>query len=142
MHKDIKKYIRSCNICCVSKVPHHKPYGLLKPLPIGNNSWESISIDFITDLPPSNGMSCILVVFDCFTKMVHLFLLNQFLLLRLVLNNFLTPFSYFMVYQRILCRIEVLSLLPNFGIDYLIYFMLIFAYPMLIISKLMVKRRG
>jgi len=36
MHKDIKKYVRSCNVCCASKVSRHNPYGLLKSLPFGN----------------------------------------------------------------------------------------------------------
>ena len=71
MHKDIKKYVRSCNVCCTSEVSRHNPYGLLKSLPIGNNPWESFSMDFITDLPSSNRMSCILVVVDRFTKMAH-----------------------------------------------------------------------
>jgi hypothetical protein len=34
-------------------------------------SWFSISMDFITNLPPSNFYDSILVVVDCLTKMVH-----------------------------------------------------------------------
>ncbi len=30
----VKDYIRSCTSCVRTKVPHHKPYGLLKQLPI------------------------------------------------------------------------------------------------------------
>ncbi len=71
MQTDIKNYIKSCEICCRSKDPRHKPYGLLKPLEIPDRPWTSLSMDFITDLPSSNGYTCILVVLDRFTKMGH-----------------------------------------------------------------------
>ena len=72
LYKDIKNYIRSCDICCRNKSFRHKPYGFLSPLEIPELPWSSISMDFITDLPSSNGYSCILVVVDRLTKMCHL----------------------------------------------------------------------
>ncbi len=33
--------------------------------------WSSISLDFVTDLPPSDGFDSILVVVDRLTKMAH-----------------------------------------------------------------------
>ena len=71
LHSDVKEYIRSCDTCARSKESRHKPYGFLNPLDIPNKPWYSISLDFITDLPISNGFSCILVVIDRFTKMGH-----------------------------------------------------------------------
>ena len=71
MNKDIKEYIKSCEICCRSKDSRHKPYGFLNPLEIPDRPWTSLSMDFITDLPTSNGYTCILVVLDRFTKMGH-----------------------------------------------------------------------
>ena len=50
-------------------MPRHHPYGLLQPLPIPKKPWQSISLDFITDLPLSKGYDCILSVVDPFTKM-------------------------------------------------------------------------
>ena len=47
---------------------HHKPYELLKQLPIPPRPWESISMDFIEQLPPSGGYTDILVVVDQLTK--------------------------------------------------------------------------
>ena len=38
----------------VTKAIIIKPYGLLSPLPIPDSPWSSISVDFITQLPPSN----------------------------------------------------------------------------------------
>jgi len=69
--EDIKDYVRSCEICCRSKDTKHKPYGFLKPLEIPDRPWTCISMDFITDLPTSNGFTCILVIVDRFTKMGH-----------------------------------------------------------------------
>ena len=63
-------YVRSCTICGRNKARCHKPYGLLKQLPIPPRPWESISMDFIEQLPPSGGYMDILVVVDWLTKQV------------------------------------------------------------------------
>lgn len=67
----IKDYVGGCDICQRSKSSNHKPYGLLQPLPIADRPWASISVDFITQLPESNGFSSICVFVDRFTKMAH-----------------------------------------------------------------------
>src|SRR5882724_11188798 len=41
--------------CSHAKPVRHKPYGLLKQLPIPEKPWNSISMDFIEKLPPSSG---------------------------------------------------------------------------------------
>jgi len=51
----VTDYIRSCNACSRNKSRRHKPYSLLKQLPIPPQSWEFISIDFIKQLPESEG---------------------------------------------------------------------------------------
>ena len=71
IRKDVRNFIRSCDICFRSKIPLHLPYGKLQPLPIPKAPWQSISMDFIIDLPPSSGYDAILVVVDRFTKMAH-----------------------------------------------------------------------
>jgi len=43
----VTDYIRSCNACSRNKSRRHKPYSLLKQLPIPSQPWESISMDFI-----------------------------------------------------------------------------------------------
>ena len=60
--------IQSCNICGRNKARHHKPYKLLKQLPIPPRPWESILMDFIEQLPLSEGYTDILVVIDQLTK--------------------------------------------------------------------------
>ena len=60
----VSDYVRSCIICGRNKARRYKPYGLLKQLPIPPRPWESISMDFIEQLPPSGGYMDILVVVD------------------------------------------------------------------------------
>ena len=61
-------HVRSCDSCARSKVVIHAPYGLLSPLPIPNRPWSSVSLDWITDVPPSHYPDAILVVVDRRTK--------------------------------------------------------------------------
>jgi len=68
MRSFIKDYCNSCTVCKRSKTPRHKPYGLLKQLPIPARPWNSISMDFIEHLPPSLGYTAILVIVDRLTK--------------------------------------------------------------------------
>ena len=51
--------------------PDTARYGLLQPLQIPFAAWTSISTDFITQLPESQGHTEIMVVVDWFTKMAH-----------------------------------------------------------------------
>src|ERR1700726_4351209 len=64
----ISDFCKSCTICGRVKAPWHKPYGTLKQLPIPEKPWNSISMDFIEQLPESSGFTMILVVVDRFTK--------------------------------------------------------------------------
>ena len=65
----VKDYITGCDTCIRNKNSHHKPYGLLKSLPIPDSPWSSVSVDFITQLPPSGSYSAICVFVDRFSKM-------------------------------------------------------------------------
>jgi len=64
----MQTFCKSCTTCMHSKSPRHKPYGLLKQLPIPERPWNSISIDFIEHLPASTGFTSILVVIDQLSK--------------------------------------------------------------------------
>ena len=44
----------------------------MKPNEAPDRPWKSISMDFITDLPVSEGADAILIVIDRLTKMAHL----------------------------------------------------------------------
>jgi len=64
----IKDYVQSCTSCTQAKTPCHRPYRLLKQLPILEKPWNSISMDFIEQLPSSTGFTAILVVVDRLSK--------------------------------------------------------------------------
>jgi len=51
-----------------SKPQRHKPYRSLKQLPIPEQLWNSISMDYIEKLPLSSGFDTILVIVDWLTK--------------------------------------------------------------------------
>jgi len=59
-----------------NKSRKHRPYGLLKQLLIPSQPWESISMDFIEQLPKSLRYTNILVVVDKLTKQA-IFILTQ-----------------------------------------------------------------
>ena len=69
----VEEYVHSCYTCCRSKSRRHQSYGLLRPLPIPENPWNSLSLDIITDLPVSKCFDAILTMVNQFTKMAHLF---------------------------------------------------------------------
>src|SRR5258706_7042693 len=66
----VKDYVASCTTCAWMKSPRHKPYGKLKQLLIPSRLWSSILMDFIEQLPDSEGFSAILVIVDHLTKQV------------------------------------------------------------------------
>jgi transposase InsO family protein len=67
----IRDYVGSCPDCQKAKSSRHARYGMLHPLEVAYAPWDSISMDFITDLPLSNGCDEIMVIVDRFTKMYH-----------------------------------------------------------------------
>ncbi|MCO5583439.1 hypothetical protein L7F22_037350 [Adiantum nelumboides] len=72
MQQDVIKYVKACHSCQIMKASRQLPQGLLQPLPIPKERWESINMDFITTLPrTSKGNAQILVIVNRFSKMAH-----------------------------------------------------------------------
>lgn len=65
------KLCSSLDICQRMKLENVNTPGLLQPLPIPEQVWEEISMDFITQLPPCKQYSVILVVVDRLSKYAH-----------------------------------------------------------------------
>jgi len=71
MNERIIDFVRSCPECQRNKAARHQPYGLTSPLELPYAPWQSIAMDFITELPLSGGCDQLWVVIDRFTKMAH-----------------------------------------------------------------------
>ncbi|CAH9111194.1 unnamed protein product, partial [Cuscuta epithymum] len=71
MRKDIQQYVQKCEVCQRNKYQALKPAGLLQPLPIPEQIWTDISMDFIGGLPKAQGKDTVLVVVDRLTKFAH-----------------------------------------------------------------------
>jgi hypothetical protein len=73
LKEDVIKHVKECTTCQENKDEHTHPAGQLQPLPIPEHKWESISMDFITELPKTQGKDCIFVVVDKLKKFAHFF---------------------------------------------------------------------
>ncbi len=75
MIKNVKEYIDTCDICQRVKIKHHLSYDKLRSLSRFTDSWKEITMNFITDLSSSKWKEVmydsILVIVDCYTKMMH-----------------------------------------------------------------------
>ena len=68
MRRDIVSYCQSCDICQKTKPLNFGKFGFLISNPIPSRPYQSISMDFIVNLPWSNGFNAIYVVVDRMTK--------------------------------------------------------------------------
>lgn len=67
---DAREFVLSCDTCKKCKYENVTYPRLLQPLPIPNQAWTSVSMDFI-EAPKSKGKDSVLVVVDRFTKFAH-----------------------------------------------------------------------
>ena len=72
MLRDIRRFVRNCDVCGRMKAWRERKQGFLKPLPVLNRLWSEISIDFITGLPLSDGCTNLAVITDRLGKGVIL----------------------------------------------------------------------
>lgn len=71
MGHDVGKFVAACSVCSCGKSSYRPPAGLLQPLLVPGRPWSHIAVDFVTNLPLSEGNTAILTVMDRFSKMVH-----------------------------------------------------------------------
>lgn len=55
MKQDVEHFVRPCVKCQSTKSIHKKKYELYRPLPISNEPWESVPMNFMTQLPERDG---------------------------------------------------------------------------------------
>lgn len=65
---EIKNSVIECNTYQWNKIECVKTPGLLQPLPILNQKWQEISMDFITSLLKLEGKDAIFITIDILTK--------------------------------------------------------------------------
>lgn len=68
LRSSVRDFVSKCLICQAVKPVNRPPQGLLQPLPIPSKIWHSVSIYFITRLPPSGENIPIMVVVDRLSK--------------------------------------------------------------------------
>lgn len=70
--RDTKSYINSCEQCQRNKPLLQRPAGLFQPLAIPSQRWDTVSMDFIVQLPMTpRGFDAITVFVDKLSKQVH-----------------------------------------------------------------------
>ena len=69
--REVKQYVKGCDVCQQNKNCMQAPAGKLMPNLIPEKPWSYISADFITKLPLTQGYDSILVVVNKLTKMAH-----------------------------------------------------------------------
>ena len=70
--EEVKEYVSSCPSCQINKSRTENAAGLLHPLPHPPRRWQQVSMDLITQLPPTlHHHDAIFVVVDKCSKMIH-----------------------------------------------------------------------
>ncbi|XP_021852236.1 uncharacterized protein [Spinacia oleracea] len=77
MSRDVRQYVRKCPTCQLSKYDTSAKPRLLQPLPIPEEVWVDISMDFIGGLPKSNGKEVIFVEVDRLSTYAHFVALSH-----------------------------------------------------------------
>ena len=70
--RHVRQFLRNCDHCGRNKVWREHKHGLLKPLPVPDRFFQEISMDFMTDLPDSQGNRYLWVIKDRLSKWVGL----------------------------------------------------------------------
>ena len=69
--KDVIHYVATCKACQMNKADRHAKQTKTIPMSIRNRPFEEIAMDFVGELPESEGFNAILVITDRSTKVQH-----------------------------------------------------------------------
>jgi len=74
MSRYIGQYVSTCDLCLWTKPWRHSPVGELQPLSIPDAQWDTLSVDFVVELPESFRHDAVMTVVDSVSKRVHFIL--------------------------------------------------------------------
>ena len=66
IHRDVRQYVRGCQMCQASKVNTHPTVPPITPHDVTSNPFpfKQVLVDLVTDLPPAKGCDSILTIVD------------------------------------------------------------------------------
>lgn len=73
LRDSVRRFVRNCDVCGRTSVWREAKAGFLRSLPIPDRIGSDLTIDFITDLPVSEGCTNIMVITDRLSKDVFIF---------------------------------------------------------------------
>ena len=71
MSRYIRQYVGTCDLCLRTKPIRQAPVGELHPLRIPDSRWDTLSVDFVVELPLSSGHDAVMTVVDSVSKRAH-----------------------------------------------------------------------
>jgi len=77
MSRYIGQYVGTCDLCLRMKPIRQAPVGELHPLWIPDSRWDTLSVDFVVELPLSSGHDAVMTVVDSVSKRTHFILTHM-----------------------------------------------------------------
>jgi len=71
MSRYIRQYVSTCDLCLRTKPIRQALVGKLHPLQIPDSRWDTLSVDFVEELPLSSGHDAVMTVVDSVLKWAH-----------------------------------------------------------------------
>jgi len=71
MSRYIGQYVSTCDLCLRTKLTRQALVGELHPLRIPDSRWDTLSVDFVVELPFSSRHDAVMTVVDSVSKQVH-----------------------------------------------------------------------